>query len=211
MENVEQTILSQYANSPVIVQLVKNMNDYIDQSTDFQNWYDFVWNVGTAQGFGLDIWGRIVGIDRVVELQDLTGFFGFETQTRTNDYLPFDQGVWFSGSNPLPYSQSDQLYRKMILVKALANISQCTAPAVNQLLQNIFVDRGKCYCNDLGAMTCKLTFEFTLEPVEKKYLDNGIIPHPAGVLMTYEEVGENIGFKEMGAHAYPFGEGTWRP
>ena len=210
MENVEQTILSQYANSPVLTQLVHKMNEYFDQSTDFARWYDFVWNVDTARGFGLDIWGRIVGINRVVELQDVTGFFGYQTINHSNDYAPFNQAPWYSGNNPIPYSQSDQLYRKMILVKALANISQCTAPAINQLLHNIFVDRGRCYCNDLGGMACKLTFEFNLEPIEKKYLDNGIIPHPAGVLMTYEEIGVHIGFEEMGSGAYPFGEGTWR-
>ena len=64
MINVEQTIISQYANSATISQLVRNMNTYLDPRADFDTFFDFVWNVDTAQGFGLDIWGRIVNIRR---------------------------------------------------------------------------------------------------------------------------------------------------
>ena len=64
MIDVERTIISQYANSATIVQLVQNMNTYLDPRADFDNFFDYVWNVESAQGFGLDIWGRIVGISR---------------------------------------------------------------------------------------------------------------------------------------------------
>jgi hypothetical protein len=64
MMNVEQTIISQYGNSSAIGKLIHTFNDCIDPSTDIDNFYSFVWNVETAQGFGLDIWGRIVGVQR---------------------------------------------------------------------------------------------------------------------------------------------------
>ena len=35
MINVEQTIISQYANSATISQLVRNMNTYLDPRADF--------------------------------------------------------------------------------------------------------------------------------------------------------------------------------
>lgn len=66
MTNVEQTIISQYANSPTIVKLVQNMNEYVRPDADFDNFYAFIFSVDTAQGFGLDIWGRIVGVSRAV-------------------------------------------------------------------------------------------------------------------------------------------------
>ena len=66
MQNVEQTIISQYGNSATITQLINNMNAYIDPSADIDNFYNFVFNVETAQGFGLDIWGRIVNVSREV-------------------------------------------------------------------------------------------------------------------------------------------------
>jgi hypothetical protein len=66
MLNVEQTIISQYGNSSTIGQLIQNMNENIDPRADIDNFYDWVWNIETAQGFGLDIWGRIVGVNREV-------------------------------------------------------------------------------------------------------------------------------------------------
>lgn len=64
MKNFEQTIISQYANSPAICKLVYNMNEYIRPDANIDNFFNFIFNVDTAQGFGLDIWGRIVNVDR---------------------------------------------------------------------------------------------------------------------------------------------------
>lgn len=66
MKNVEQTIISQYGNSSTISQLIFNMNENIRVDADIDNFYSFIWNVATAQGFGLDIWGRIVNVSREI-------------------------------------------------------------------------------------------------------------------------------------------------
>lgn len=72
MINVEQTIISQYGNSPTLLALIQNMNDNIDPRADIDNFFNFIWNVDTAQGFGLDIWGRIVGINRIILTNPIT-------------------------------------------------------------------------------------------------------------------------------------------
>lgn len=64
MQNVEKTIISQYANSPIICALIERMNEWIDPRADIEQFYNMVFNVATAQGYGLDVWGRIVGIGR---------------------------------------------------------------------------------------------------------------------------------------------------
>ena len=61
MRNLKDTVISQYAHSPVMLSLIQSWNDAIDTAADLQAFYDTVWNVSTAQGFGLDIWGAIVG------------------------------------------------------------------------------------------------------------------------------------------------------
>lgn len=66
MMNVEQTIISQYGNSSAIGKLIHTFNDCIRPDADIDNFFNFVWNVETAQGFGLDIWGRIVQVSRDV-------------------------------------------------------------------------------------------------------------------------------------------------
>jgi Protein of unknown function (DUF2612) len=64
MKDVKQTIISQYGNSPTIRQLILDENICIDPRADIDGFFNFIWNVDTAQGFGLDIWGRIVGVSR---------------------------------------------------------------------------------------------------------------------------------------------------
>lgn len=77
MKDVSQTIISQYANSPTMVELIERMNDAIDPSADFEAMLAFCLDVDTAQGFGLDIIGKIVGVGRELQIQSTEEFFGF--------------------------------------------------------------------------------------------------------------------------------------
>lgn len=54
--------MKQYANSPIIQTRIANRASYFDPAAWEQQLYDVVLNIDTAQGFGLDIWGRIVGL-----------------------------------------------------------------------------------------------------------------------------------------------------
>src|SRR5690348_15169237 len=77
MEHVERTIISQYANSATLVQLIENLNTYLDPRPLFDQFYDLVWNIDTAQGYGLDVWGRIVGVERTLTINTPPTYFGF--------------------------------------------------------------------------------------------------------------------------------------
>lgn len=209
MIDVEQTIISQYGNSATITQLVRNMNAYIDPRADFDAFYDFVWNVETAQGFGLDIWGRIVNVSRELTIGDVTNRFGFN-EALPGSY-PFDEQTFYDStpSATNTYALSDDAYRQLILVKALANISASNAMSLNQLLQNLFINRGRCYVNDLGAMNFRYTFEFLLTPFEFAIMtQSGALPRPAGVgASLINTVLPVFGFSEAGVEsASPFGQ-----
>ncbi len=138
MINVEKTIISQYANSPTLVQLIQNMNTYLDPRADFDAFFNFVWNVDTAQGFGLDIWGRIVNISREISIPDASVYFGFKDALPGS--YPFNEAPFYDGTAPASqtYELSDDAYRSLIYVKALANISRANAKSINQLLRNLF-------------------------------------------------------------------------
>lgn len=187
MNNVEQTIISQYANSPILLQLIHNMNQYIDQSTNLNHFFKTVWNLSSASGFGLDIWGRILGVSRILTVPAQTKFFGFfEAMDSGGDSQPFDQAPFFSNVVATQnYFLADAAYQRALFVKALTNISSCTIPAMNQLLQNLFASRGQAYVIDTGNMTMTLNFTFALEPFELALLQqSAILPHPTGVLVT---------------------------
>lgn len=210
MQNVEQTIISQYANSPTLIQLINNFNDYIDPGANIDAFYNYVWNVDTAVGYGLDVWGRIVGVDRQIAISGVGTFFGFNDGV--DDYAPFNSAPFFSGSfGTGVYTLTDDAYRTLILVKALANISDCTAPAVNRLLSNLFASRGRCYVLDLGGMRIRYIFEFALENYELTIIQNsGAIPRPAGVAIEiYQAATPTFGFAEAGPSAAPWGQGPF--
>ena len=188
MDNVTDTLLSQYANSPTITTLIQNFNECIDPATNLDDFYQFIWNVDTAVGVGLDVWGKIVNVSRVINIQSEVVCFGFSEATHTpaavNDPQPFDHGVFFNAelTDSGSYVLSDEGYRRLILVKSMYNITDCTAPNVNQLLQYLFEGRGRCYVEDLGSMEMRYVFEFQLTQVEFSIMMNsGAIPRPAGV------------------------------
>lgn len=221
MQNVDLTIISQYANSPTLVQLIENMNQYIDPRANFAEFYDFIWNVDTAQGFGLDIWGRIVGVSRVIPIPGTNGSFGFANSDVPADWenfgnvnLPGAGGPFFAGqANTGSFSLNDNAYRTLILAKALANIAATTAAALNQLVTNLFPGRGRAYTIDGRDMTMTYVFEFSLSSIEFAILSfSGVLPHPGGVLTKITVVPVDtgfFGFSEMGLGVVTFGFGVF--
>ena len=181
------TVISQYANSPTLLRLISNMAQYVDQSQNFANFYSFVWNVDTAQGFGLDIWGRIVGVSRLLQIPNSDAYVGFQDGSGPSwDVQPFDASGTFygGGTSTQSYLLTDTSYRVLILAKALANISVTTVPAFNQLLQNLF-GAGSAYVTNPGDMEFVITLNFVPTPVQLAILTNsGVIPRPAGVSFT---------------------------
>lgn len=213
MNNVEQTIISQYGNSATITQLIQNMNEYIDPSADIDNFYNYVWNVETAQGFGLDILGRIVNIGRVWTIPNAQNYFGF--QDGLSDYFPFnDEGNFYNPASVSTnnYALSDSVYRTLILAKALSNISTATVPSINQLLRNLFGSYGRCYVTDQGNMSIQYIFEFLLTPLQQTIVtQSGIMLRPAGVSATMiSSALPCFGFSEAGIFtAAPFGQAAF--
>ena len=203
------SIISQYANSPTLVQLVDFMEQDIDPSADMDAFYDFVWNVLTAQGFGLDVWGKIVNIGRKLNIPGAQLNLGF---SEGPSGLPFGQAPFYDGPPASTvYRLADDAYRQLILVKALANISDCTAPSLNRLLQVLFAGRGRTYVTDTGQMEMRYVFEFTLQPFELAIItQSGAFARPAAVKARALTVNipSTFGFAEAGIYQ-PFGQGVF--
>lgn len=219
MLNVEKTIQSEYANSPTIAQLIENMNGYLDPRANILAFYNTVWNVNTAVGFGLDIWGRIVGVSRVIPIPGNNRTFGFDNSDFPFDWqnfgstLPTGKGGPFSNGQIITggYTLNDNAFRTLILTKALANITATTASALNALIQNLFPGRGTAFVVDRGNMAMTYVFQFPLTTIEYAILAfSGVLPHPAGVLVNVIVVPSGfLGFKEQGPPDVPFGQGPF--
>lgn len=212
MINVQQTIISQYANSPTMNRLIENMNEYLDPRVNMQKFYDFVWNVDTAEDWGLDIWGKIVGVSRILQIPGADPIVGFDNASDPKDWTPMSEGRFaMEGETTTSYELPDDAYRVLVLAKALANIAATTAPALNQLLRNLFPGRGRAYVRDLGGMAMQFVFNFNLTTIEYAILtQSGVMPHPAGVFYSVLVIPPKLfGFQGQGPNAQPFNFGVF--
>ncbi len=208
-----KTVISQYAASPTIRQLIDSLNQWIDPRTDFEAFYENIFNIETAVGYGLDLWGRIVGINRVLSLA--TGsYFGFG---EAGDRTGFNQSPFYTTPITQNFTLTDEAYRNLIFAKAAQNITDNSIPAINTILRHLFVGRGNAYVTDgrnlpFGSffgfgeagdrtgfnqspfgdlmpplpnnMTMVYVFKFALHPFELAMALSGVLPKPTGVLAS---------------------------
>ena len=148
---------------------------------DMQQFFDVAWNIDTAQGAWLDNWGVWVGIGRELYVPGATGdFFGFDEGV---DFFPFNEQPFYDANQDSDtVTLSDDVYRRLILVKAFASISDCSVITINKILRLIFGEYGKCYTVDNLDMSVNLQFEFNLQPWQESIIKySNALPRPAGV------------------------------
>lgn len=177
------TVYSQYANSPTLLSVLASFEQNINPSNNIDQFYFLVWNIFTAQGWGLDVWGRIVGVGRVLTVNPK--YLGFD-EMGTLDADPFNQSPFYAGGAlGGGFALSNSAYRTLILAKAAANITDCSVAAINAILRLLFP--GVSYCTDGLNMTMTYTFGFTLDPVQAAIAQSGVIPKPTGVALTIQQ------------------------
>lgn len=176
------TVLSEYANSPVMMRLVNYFAEWLDPASRFQQFYEDIWNIETAKGFGLDIWGRILGVNRVLQVP-VGEYLGFESDA---DAQPFGHGIFYSGSRATNnVALTDQAYRTLLLAKAALNITDASIPSINAILLDLFGDG---YVRDNLDMTITYVFSVALTPLQTAIVyQSGVLPKPCGVSFTVEQ------------------------
>ena len=204
--NFWNTICSQYANSPILIGILSSMNDALDQTQNFEAFFDNIWNIASAQGYGLDVLGRIVGVVRVLNVPS-TNYFGFQEAGAVG----FGGAPFFSGvAATTNYVLDDETFRNLILAKAAANITNGSIPAMNAILMGLFPGRGNCWVSDgpppsdyfgfqesgtaqgfgqgpfyggqtIANMVIQYNFNFSLTNVDLAIINSGVLPKPTGV------------------------------
>lgn len=206
-----EPVISQYAASPRILALLVKQAAILDPGKDLMLYYDGIFNPRSAQGVGLDIWGRIVGIGRMLWMTN-TEFFGFAYQLMENfDQAPF----WIDSLAQGQFRLTDEAYRFLIFYKAAANIGESTMQAVNSLLNSLFeLDHGpanSCVL-EVGVMEIRAVFNFYLSGYEQALLEQyGLLDRPAGVGFSWyqHDPAEMFGF--AGQELQNFDNGIFSP
>lgn len=201
--------MRQYDNSPILQAILANWGENFDLSQTLDDVYNKCVNIETCDGYWLDVWGVKVGISRYITVYTTEGSFGFDNPA--NDWEPFDQGTFFEQeTSKNKYAMADDVYRRVILAKAWANITDCSPTNLNKLLQIVFANRGNCYVIDFNDMTIDYYFDFVLRDWEINLLNNDLLPRPAGVLVRlnmFRTFG-TFGFNEA-TDGLPFDDGIF--
>lgn len=209
MKNIQDTLMSQYANSPIIVKLIESINDCVDPTKSIDDFFQLAFNVRTAKGFGLDIWGRIVGVNRNISIPpDDLNMFGFKADPQS--FAPFNNHPFSSaGARFHAYRLSDERFRTLIMIKAAANILNATAPNINKYLRMIFPNK-RVYFLITGHMKGRYFFEFIPNKFERHLIYNlGLLPRPSGVQIDYRESPPQGIFGFSGTGFQPFNQGSF--
>lgn len=191
MTDYAKTIMRQFANSPTLMGLLAAFDQWVDPAKFQADFLAHVWDIQTATGFGLDIWGRILGRSRFLQIQQTAGVnFGFDIGTIPGTpWKPFGQAPFFNGqaAGTTAFALQDEDYRKLLLIKAAANIARCDCPSINALMRQMFGDRGPSYVgyDPDNPMHIGYTFDFFPTAVEKAIIESGIFPQPAGTTVRY--------------------------
>lgn len=183
--NVWTTIISQYADSPVLTGMIESFNAAMDQTENLDDFYDLVWNVATAQSYGLDVWGRIVGVARSLPIV-VAGSATFGFNEPGNDWGGFGQAPFTSSSGPTStITLTDLQFRPVVLAKAATNVWDGSIPGINSILLGLFAGRGTPYVMDGNNMSLTYVFPFALSALDTAIIEqSGALPQPCGVVIN---------------------------
>lgn len=156
---------------------------YLNNQTDFwENWYVDVFNLATANQFGLIVWGYILGFSLYVNTLPYSDqpTWGFASDDVNFDNGNFNDTGGSSTLLPLP------IQRIALQLRYFQLTSSGTVPEINRMLKFVFSAYGKAWLRDNLDMTQEYVFDFAL-PSEMRFLfDNyDILPRPAGVQSGY--------------------------
>ena len=208
---IEETIQSQYAASPRIKAIAKSIDSLIRPNLDIELFYNNAFNLATAQGWGLDCWGRIVAIERKIEgVPTDDNYLGFTAVTGipNTQAQPFNNAPFFSKQVGNTFVFQDDAFRLLILTKAMANISEATLPQLNHMI-SMLLPNANVYVLHIDTMHLRIVIQDYLEPYQRILLTRGDLPPiPAGVgFEVYELDPHTFGFN--GSRLEPFNQGVF--
>lgn len=134
------TVQSQYSASPRILALAGMYWDMLNPGSEIQTMLDDMLNPSTARGYGLDVWGRIVGIKRA--MVPVSGeYLAFDPDPMSNP----DGDSWNNAPfNPLTAQglATDAVFRVYVMVKAMMNIGNGSLADINKYFSLMFPGSG---------------------------------------------------------------------
>lgn len=163
-----------------------NMN----QSAFWTDWITDVFDLRTANDFGLAVWAIILDIPLAVTSEGdavdkpIWGFGQY--------WENFGNGNFASSASS---SLTTEQKRLVLRLRYFQLVTRGTIPEINDFLAYIFAPLGLAYVNDGLDMTALYVFEFPLSSaLEMVFTEYDLLPRPAGVKIGYSIIGDADGF-----------------
>lgn len=181
--NLLQAILWQYNDALRLQALLEQKQEWYDENQrDFwQNWYRDVFDLRTANDFGLTVWAIILNIPLTITSGDdpdieRFGFGAFRLNFTRGNFAPSGSGVRLTTEQ-----------RRLVLrLRYFQLVSRGAIPEINQFLRSIFGELGNVYVLDGLDMT--MTYVFTFAPPKNLFFvlrNFDVLPRPAGVGVNF--------------------------
>lgn len=194
--NLAQALLWQYNEATSLQSLILQKQTWYNQSQSgfWNDWYTDVFNLKTANYFGLSVWAIILNqpiiFNNVGDPDKVS--WGFGTY-----HANFTRGN-FSSKDGFSFQLSAESARIILRIQQYKVIGVCCVPEINRMLADVFADYGKAFLVDNHDMTQNYYFTFSL-PTDLRFIFSkaDILPRPAGVKSSFsEEVFQSFGFGE---------------
>lgn len=192
-----KAILWQYNTALNLQSILEQKQVWYDanQRDFWENWHKDVFDLNTANQFGLTVWSIILDIPIIVILEPTSpskptwGFGDFNKNYENGN---------FSRSRGGAVSLTVEQARTVLKLRYYQITSRGTVTEINSFLKSVFANIGNVYVRDNLDMTITYVFDFQpssqLQFVLEKY---DILPRPAGVGVDIEvELIEFFGFAD---------------
>lgn len=180
--NVLPSILWQYENADKFVRLIQSQQAWIDENQNkfWLDWFRDVFDVDTANSFGLSVWARILGINLAVPTTPTVGntSWGFGANRRN-----FGRGNFGRDRDGQINLTLDQ-QRLVIKLRLAQIIVRPTAYYINEMLEAILnTPERKVYAYDtLDMEFIVYVFDFAPDSQLRFILENyDLLPRPSAV------------------------------
>lgn len=174
-------LLWQYNDAPNLQTLLRKKQEWYDRNhTGFWNdWIRDVFDLRTANEFGLAVWSIILDMPLVAQLQPgppTKVGWGFGPYKKN-----FDNGN-FNRSTVEPTFLTIEQRRLALRLRYFQLVARGTVPETNRFLADVFSSYGPAYVLDGLNMTQTVVFGFMPSSQVRFILDEfDLIPRPAGV------------------------------
>lgn len=186
-----RVLLWQYNDAARLQSLVRSKQAWYDaaQTGFWADWITDVFDLRTANDFGLSVWAVILGMPLFVTQTDDADkpIWGFD-QYREN----FNNGNFSASSNAALTTEQKRL---LLRLRYFQLVTRGAVPEVNEFLRYVFGE-GQVYVADSNEMVIAYVFQqgVLTSAVESVLRDFDILPRPAGVRVNLVIQGDADGW-----------------